>query len=215
MKTKLIIIGILCMILLTGTVAASSPYVKIDVYYNERLLPGSETAKPVLKIGEPFTVGINLTVYQKSEVSIMLSEIGDHKTGEGYFTIMDGPTSKMNVYRSDVMEKNSSLIYKWTVKPTEKWAGGSIPIDLYYQIDEFGAWKNLVHGGFTIAYPYISNEYYEGETLTSEQPGPGDQLTLEQPASENSSASTASSPAFGLVTAILALALAFFRFSRK
>jgi MAST domain-containing protein len=208
------------MLILMSTInlsTASNPYGKFytyDAYFNDRLLPDAEVAKPVLKIGEPFTVGINLTVYQKSEVSIMLSEIGEHETGEGYFIIIDGPTSKMNVYRSDIMEKNSSLMYKWTVKPTEKWAGGSIPIDLYYQIDEFGAWNNLVHGGFTAAYCTISNEYYDGETPTSEQSVSESQFTQEQPISENSAPAT-SAPAFSLVTSILALALVFFKFTRQ
>ena len=164
MKTKLIIIGLLCIVLLTENVAASSPYGRMDVYYNDQLLPGKETPKPILKIGEPFTVGINLTVYQKSEVSIELNEMG-----EGYFTIVDGSTSKMNVYRADVVEKNSSIVYKWTVKPTDKWAGGSIPIDIVYQIDEFGTSNRLVNGGFTVAYPYISNEHYKGEVPTPEK----------------------------------------------
>jgi MAST domain-containing protein len=120
----------------------------------------------------------------------------------------------MNVYRADVMEKNSTQTYEWTVQPTEKWAGGSLPIDLVYQIDDFETKKSLVHGSFTIAYPYISNEHYEGKTPTSEQPASKTQSTSEQPASENSSASAASAPAFSLVTAISILVLAFLKFSR-
>ena len=53
---------------------ATNPYGEIytyDVYYNDKLLPGTEIAKPTLKIGEPFNVKINLTVYQKCEVSVM------------------------------------------------------------------------------------------------------------------------------------------------
>jgi len=209
MKIKLILIGIFCIILLTESVAADSPYGKIDVYYNDELLPGKEIAKPVIKIGEPFTVGINLTVYQKSEVALKLSEIG-----EGYFLIVNGPTSKMNKYRADVIEKNSSLMYKWTVTPTEKWAGGSIPIDIVYQIDDFETGDRLVNGGFTVAYCTISNEHYEGETPTSEQTETENQPTSKKPASENSS-SSASAPAFSLVTAISALVLVFLRLSRQ
>jgi sarcinarray family protein len=100
MRVKLILIVVFCIALLTETVAADSPYGKMEVYYNNKLLPGSEVAKPILKIGEPFTVGINLTVSQKSEVSVELSEIGD-----GYFKIINGSTSKMNTYRADVVEK--------------------------------------------------------------------------------------------------------------
>jgi len=195
MRIILILFGIFCMVLLTESVSADSPYGKMDVYYNGEVLPGKEIAKPVLKIGEPFTVGINLTVYQKSEVSVELSEIG-----EGYFKIINGPTSKMNVYRADVMEENSTILYEWTVTPTEKWAGGSMPIDIVYQINDFKTGKILVNSGFTIAYPSISTEYYEGETLTPE----------EQPVSETESSPTsASAPAFKLAGAISVLALAF------
>lgn len=201
MRIKLILFGIFCMmILLTESVSAGSPYGKMDVYYNGDILPGKEIAKPVLKIGEPFTVGINLTVYQKSEVSVELSEIG-----EGYFKIVNGPTSKMNVYRADIMEENSTILYEWTVIPTEKWAGGSIPIDIVYQINDFETGKILINSGFTAAYCTISNEYYEGETPTSE----------EQPVPETESSPTsASTPAFTLASAISVLALVFALFRR-
>jgi MAST domain-containing protein len=200
MKIKLIIIGIICIILLTENVVASSPYGQMDVYYNDKLLPGKETAKPILKIGEPFTIGINLTVYQKSEVSIELNEIG-----EGYFIIVDGSTSKMNVYRADMVEKNSSIVYKWTVKPTDRWAGGSIPIDIVYQIDEFGTGNRLVNGEFTVAYPYISNENYMGEVSTPvKQP-----VSNTEPSPAEPSPMSASTPAFSLAGAVLILALVF------
>lgn len=200
MKITLMLFGIFCMILLAESVSADSPYGKMDVYYNGEILPGKEIAKPVLKIGEPFTVGINLTVYQKSEVSVELSEIG-----EGYFKIINGPTSKMNVYRADVMEENSTVLYEWTVAPTEKWAGGSMPIDIVYQINDFKTGKILVNSGFTIAYPSISTEYYEGETPTPEEP---------QASETESSPTSASTPAFKFVGAISILALAFVLFRR-
>ncbi|WP_410509074.1 sarcinarray family MAST domain-containing protein [Methanosarcina hadiensis] len=195
MRIKLILFGIFCIILLTDSAFAGSSYGKMDVYYNGEILPGKEIAKPVLKIDEPFAVGINLTVYQKSEVSIELSEIG-----EGYFKITNGPTSKMNVYRADIMEENSTILYEWTVAPTDKWAGGSIPIDIVYQINDFKTGDILVNGGFTVAYCTISNEYYKGEIPTSEK----------QPVSETESSPTsASTPAFTFIGAISVLALVF------
>ncbi|AKB81556.1 hypothetical protein MSBR3_0978 [Methanosarcina barkeri 3] len=209
MRAKLILIGVFCIVLLTGNVAAESPYGKMDVYYNNKLLPSTEIAKPVLKIGEPFTVGINLTVSQKSEVSVELSEIG-----EGYFEIINGSTSKTNIYRADVVEENSSILYQWTVKPTEKWAGGSIPIDIVYQINDFKTGDILVNSGFTVAYCTISNEHYQGETPNSEQLSSENKPTKKQQTAEDSS-SPASSPAFSLVTAISALALVFLRLSRQ
>jgi len=185
------------LILIPSIATASSPYGKMDVYYNGKLLPGEEVAKPVLKVGEPFNIGINLTVNQRSHVSIMLSEIGDDN-----FEIVSGPTSKMKDYGTEVLDKNSSKMYEWTVKATDNWAGGSLPINLVYQINDFDTGDILVKGKFTVAYCTISNDYYEGETPTSE----------EQPASETEPSSTsASAPAFSLVAAILALVLVFLR----
>ncbi len=209
MRAKLILIGVLFIAILTQNVAADSPYGKMEVYYNNKLLPSTEVAKPVLKIGEPFTVGINLTVSQKSEVSVELSEIG-----EGYFEIINGSTSKTNVYRADVVEENSTILYQWTIKPTEKWAGGSIPIDIVYQINDFKTGAILVNSGFTVAYCTISNEHYQDETPTPKQSESENKPISKKPASENSS-SPASTPAFSLVTAISALVLVFLRFSRQ
>ena len=91
MKIITLFLGFLiCLIIFPNISFASSPYGEMQIYYNERLLPGSENAKPTLKIGEPFNVSINLTVYQKSEVSVMLSEIGD-----GDFVILEGFTKEM------------------------------------------------------------------------------------------------------------------------
>ncbi|MDD3043679.1 MAG: sarcinarray family MAST domain-containing protein, partial [Methanosarcinaceae archaeon] len=178
---------------------ASSPYGKMDVYYNDILLPGSETAKPILKIGEPFKVSINLTVFQKSEASIMLSEIG-----QGNFVILNGSTKKLNTYESKIMVKNSSEVFEWTVTPTENWAGGSLPINLVYQINDFKTKDILVNSGFTIAYCTISNEYYKGKI-----PSPATSPSESSPSSN--STSSESIPAFTILAAVFALTLISFR----
>ncbi|KKH47039.1 sarcinarray family MAST domain-containing protein [Methanosarcina sp. 1.H.A.2.2] len=202
MNKKFFLVSLFIILILIPSIAtASSPYGKMGVYYNGKLLPGEEVAKPVLKVGEPFDIGINLTVNQKCHVSVMLSEIGDDN-----FEIVSGPTSKMKDYGTEVLDKNSSKMYEWTVKATDNWVGGSLPINLVYQINDFDTGDILVKGKFTVAYCTISKEYYEGEIPTSE----------EQPVSETEPSSTsASTPAFSLVTAISALVLVFLRFSRQ
>ncbi|AKB35836.1 hypothetical protein MSSAC_1246 [Methanosarcina siciliae C2J] len=111
----------------------------------------------------------------------------------------------MNQYSRIVLMANESHIFEWTVIPTDKWAGGSMPINFHYSIIEKGNPEPVVNSEFTVAYCTISNEYYEGEIPTSE----------EQPVSETEPSSTsASAPAFTLVAAISALVLVFFRFSR-
>ncbi|MDQ1251756.1 MAG: hypothetical protein QG646_867, partial [Euryarchaeota archaeon] len=92
-------------------------------------------------------------------------------------------------------------------KPTERWADGSLPLDKYYTILAHGNPKPLVNSGFTVAYPYISNEHYKGEA-----PTPKEQKDSETEPSPTSK--TASMPAFSLVTAIAALALVYLKFSR-
>ena len=199
----LIILTVIC-IFSIGMASASSQYGSIDVYYNDKLLPGKEVAKPLLKIEEPFKIRVDFTVYQKSYISVKLSELEEND-----FTIINGPTIKMEEYYGKIIEKNSTETFEWTVKPTEKWAGGSIPIDFVYQVDELGATgKTLVNGGFTVAYCTISNERYEGETPSSKE---------QQPVSEKdpSPTSTAvSTPAFTIVSAISLFALAFALFRR-
>ncbi|MGB9929719.1 MAG: sarcinarray family MAST domain-containing protein [Methanosarcina sp.] len=202
MRIKLIIIEMFCIILLTSVVNASSPYGKMDVFYNDELLPATEVAKPVIKIGEPFNVGINLTVYQKSEVSVELSEIGT-----GYFVILNGSTSKMNEYRSDIVEKDSSILYKWTVIPTEKWAGGSIPIDIVYQINDFETGSILINSGFTIAYPYISTDVYKDKIPVHKNQTIKE---VESPTETKPPSTSTKVPAFTIASAVSVLALTFF-----
>jgi MAST domain-containing protein len=210
MKIKNIIFGIIISLLfLQSNATATSEYGKIDVYFNNQILPEKIIATPTLKIGEPFNVKVNVTVYQECKVSGQISEIGS-----GNFEVVEGP-SQMNRYFSVNLKPNESYIFEWIVKPTAGWAGGSLPIDFYYSFLEKGNPEPILNSGFTVAYCTISNEKYEGKTPTSEQPASETQTTQGQPASENSSASAASAPAFSLVTAISALVLVFLRFSRQ
>ncbi|MHC1755254.1 MAG: sarcinarray family MAST domain-containing protein [Methanosarcina sp.] len=201
MRVKcLILMSIL--ILTVNLATAYNPYGEVytyDVYYNDKLLPGTEIAKPLLKIGEPFTIKVNMTVYQEYKVSGQMTEIGS-----GNFEVIEGP-SQMNRYSSVYLKPNESHIFEWTVKPTEGWAGGSLPINFHYSIVEKGNPEPVVNSEFTVAYCTISNEYYEGKVPTSD----------EQPVSETEPSSTsASAPAFTLAGAISVLALAFALFRR-
>ncbi len=188
------ILSSLSFILLINTASAYNPYGEIyeyDLYFNGKLLDTTEVPKPILKINEPFTVKIEFKTYQKCELSVMLNEIEKDN-----FYIIDGSTQRMNIYTGDVVEKNSTKSYEWTVAPTEKWAGGALPIDLVYQINDFETGKILVNSGFTIAYPYISTEYYEGKTPIPKKSSPETETSPE------------SAPAFMTFGTFLALALA-------
>lgn len=190
------------LILTINLAAASNPYGEVytyDVYFNDKLLPGTEIAKPLLKIGEPFNIKVNITVYQEYKVSGQISEIGS-----GNFEVINGP-SEMNRYSSVNLKPNESHVFEWTVKPTEGWAGGSLPIDFHYAFLEKGNPEPILNSGFTVAYCTISNEHYEGEIPIFE----------EQPVSETESSPTsASTPAFTLASAISVIALVFALFRR-
>ena len=181
---------------------ASNPYGEVytyDVYYNDKLLPDIEIAKPLLKIGEPFTIKVNITVYQEYRVSGQISEIGS-----GNFEVIEGP-SEMNKYSSVILKPNESYTFEWTVKSTEGWAGGSLPINFRYSLVEKGNPEPILNSGFTVAYCTISNEYYAGEIPISEN----------HPDSETeSSPASAPAPSFTFASAILILALAFVLFRR-
>jgi len=161
MSNKFILIFyILCLLILPIIGSAESPHGKIDVYFNGKLYPGSETPKPVLKIGEPFKVRFDVIPYQRCEVSAMLTTI-DEKD----FRIINGSTSEMGKYTGGIIEKNETKTYEWTVVPTENWAGGSVPLDFVYQFDDLNSFDILTRGEFTAAYVTVSEEYYEDEPV--------------------------------------------------
>ncbi|MGB9938896.1 sarcinarray family MAST domain-containing protein [Methanosarcina sp.] len=203
MKAGVIILGLL-LLSLVDTVSASSPYGSIDVYYNDKILPGDEVAKPVLKIGEPFKIKITMTLNQTSRLFIEVDSIGS----ESPYEVIEGPSKFAEKKHFESLDRGV-YNFEWILRPTEGWADWSMPVNFWYQIHEEGEDEPAVKGEFTVAYPYISNEYYEGEAQVSEN-----QLISGQPASENSSAPAASAPAFSLLTAIVALAFVFFRLSR-
>lgn len=202
MKIKYLFISIIIgIIFLSYTVTASSSYGKIDVYYNDKILPGKEVAKPNLKINEPFKVKINMTVYQEYKASGKLTELG-----ESYFEVIDGP-SKMNQYSSLILKANESHIFEWTVKPTDKWAGGSLPINFHYSLVEKGNPEPVVNSEFTVAYCTISNEYYDGETSNlKDQPI----KEVESPSETKPPSTSTTAPAFTFLSVVSVVALIFF-----
>ncbi|AKB41444.1 sarcinarray family MAST domain-containing protein [Methanosarcina mazei] len=200
MRIRNVTFGIvLYFLLFQSNASALSEYGKIDVYFNDQILPGETVATPTIKIGEPFNVKINMTVNQEYRVSGQISEIGS-----GNFEVIEGP-SEMNKYSSVILKPNESYTFEWTIKPTEGWAGGSLPINFRYSLVEKGNPEPVLNGGFTVAYCTISNEHYEGKIPISE----------EQPVSETESSPTsASTPAFTLVGALSVIALVFALFRR-
>ncbi|MDK2830674.1 MAG: hypothetical protein PWQ51_1909 [Methanolobus sp.] len=192
MKLKSVVVCAICLLLLFSLPASSeSSNLKIDVYYNDQLYPGASTPKPLLKIGEPFTLRFEVTCYKKNFLSVELTSIGDND-----FDIIDGPTSNLGDYIDETTEANETWVYEWTVAPNEEWAGGSAPINFYYQMTDLDTAKTITNGKFTAAYVTISEEYYDCPESATE--------STSNPEDESSSPST---PAFTALSAVFVLAV--------
>jgi sarcinarray family protein len=183
MDKKLIILGYFISFILLSTIgSASSPYLDLQVYYNDQLYPGDSTPKPLVKIGEPFTLKFDMTVNQECQVHVELADLGVYQGLES-FVVVDGPSELGDSY-SKVYEKNETFSYIWTLKPTEEWAGGNMPLDFHYEVQLKERYGSVVNSGFTAAYVTISSEYYEPSSATA-KPGaqsPGDTTSPALPA---------------------------------
>ncbi|MGP8330659.1 MAG: sarcinarray family MAST domain-containing protein [Methanosarcinaceae archaeon] len=194
MKFKLMFLVLMMIfILFSGVAASKSPYGTMDVYYNDRLLPGSEVAKPVLRISEPFTLRVDATMYQECQLHIRLCLID--KT---HFDIIEGGTD-FNQAFTKIFEMNETHTFEWTLKPTDEWAGGTVPINIHYSVLLPGVTGAVADSSFTIAVPYISTEHYEGDSTPP---------TTTTPDSPPSTDSPNSIPAFTFLTTALVIALA-------
>jgi sarcinarray family protein len=189
MNYKLGVACIICLIALFSIPASSeSSNLKLDVYYNDQLYSGASTPKPLLKIGEPFTLRFEVTCYKRNFLSVKLTSIGDSD-----FDIIEGPTSDLGDYIDEIVEANETRIFEWTVAPNEEWAGGSAPIDFYYQMTDLNSKRTITSGRFTAAYVTISEEYYEGPETTA------------APTSDSDNGSSPATPAFTALCAVFAL----------
>ena len=199
MNVRWLFVVLLIIAMFTNIAVAESQYGKINVYYNDKHLPGTEVAKPTLKIGEPFSVAAEMTMYQDCKVYIELSDLGTN-LGSDYFVFIDGPSDLGESY-DKIFTKNETYVFEWTLKPTDEWSGGAMPINFHYEIFVKGEYDPLVNSEFTIAVPYITTEYYEGDTT------PTTTTYLESPTSTDDP-TTPSTPAFTFLVAVLAIVVA-------
>ncbi|WP_407356107.1 sarcinarray family MAST domain-containing protein [Methanolobus sp. WCC5] len=193
MNKKIFVGCITCLLILLSTPASSNGlHGTLDYYYNGIFVTESQnpvTPKPLLKIGEPFTLRMEVTCYKRNALSVMLYSIGNSD-----FDIIEGPTSRLGQYTDGIIEANETRVFEWTVAPNDEWAGGSTPINFYYQMTDLDTAKKITSGEFTAAYVTISNEYYEAPEKPSE--------LVSRPSNDSSSAST---PGFTVLVAVFAL----------
>jgi len=192
MDKKLLLVGCLInVVLLSAIGSAASPYISIDRYYNDIHFTNQSIPKPHVKIGEPFTLRFDLTVNQECKVYAELSDLGVYQ-GIDSFVVVDGP-SKLGTSYARIYEKNETFSYEWTLKATEEWAGGSMPVDLFYEVFVKDKYNSIAKGEFTAAYVTMSNEHYEPPATTN----PGTQ--------SSGDTSSPALPAFTLLGALIAI----------
>ncbi len=187
-KKSILFVLVASMLLLSTINTVSCSSMEIDVYYNDVLYPGASTPKPLVKIGEPFTIKFDVTCFSSGILSLKLTELAD-----GSFEIITGPTLKLEQYTDDIFEKNKTISYEWTLKATQEWSGGGMPLNLVYQFNDIGTGSVIVQGEFTAAYVTISDEYYDGPIAKPES-------------DQQSNAESPSMPAFTLLAACIAFA---------
>jgi len=192
MNYKFALVCLMCLIMLLSTPASSkSQHVNIEYYYNGYLITDSDspkTPKPLLKIGEPFKLRFEVTCYKKNFLAVQLLSIGNSD-----FDIIEGPTEKLGTGTRGIIEANETRVFEWTVAPNEEWAGGSAPIDFYYQMTDLNTKRTIISSKFTAAYVTISNEHYEPPATTN----PG--------AQSSDDTSSFALPAFTLLGALIAI----------
>jgi sarcinarray family protein len=182
--------------LLSTPASSKSQYVNIEYYYNGHLITDSDsptTPKPLLKIGEPFKLRFEVTCYRRNDLSVMLWSLGNND-----FDILQGPTSSLGTAINEIVEANETKVYEWIVTPNEEWAGGSTPVNFYYQMMDLERPLMLTSGEFTAAYVTISNEYYDGPVTPA--------ASLEQSSNTSSSPTI---PAFTLLGALAAMCMVY------
>ncbi len=196
MKTRWILVGLIfCSIMLSGMASAENQYYGIDgVYYNDEKLIG-DAAKPTLKIGEPFTVKIEMTLNQPSTLGFKLGSLGDNM-----YEVIEGPSEFKRTKYFKLIDEGTHT-FEWTLRPTDGWAGGTLPVNFWYQINMPGEDESVVNSEFTIAVPYITTEYYEGDTTPTTTTDPESPTSTDDP-------TTPSTPAFTLLAAALTLTIA-------
>ncbi|MDY0386307.1 MAG: sarcinarray family MAST domain-containing protein [Methanolobus sp.] len=194
MNKKIVLVGLIFYFAFIPLVSsAASQYISVDVYYNNQLYPGNSTPKPIVKIGEPFTLRFDVTVNQECMVYAKLSDLGTYQ-GINSFSLIEG-TYEFGEYHEKVYQANETFSYEWTLKPTEEWAGGSMPIDFHYGILLKGEYEPTLNSEFTAAYVTISEEYYDGPEI---------QLNY----SEDGQSNSPTTPAFTALVTVFALAVA-------
>ena len=169
----------------------------VNAWYN-----GQEaTVRDVqLKINEPAEIRIDVTSKINGHVAIYL----DKPLVTDSYKVLNGPSQIDKRIDALNVEPGWFKTYSWTIAPTGKWTNGNAPINLFVQFTK--AHDEYEHVEFTIANPYILNEYYSSSGSTPAPTTTGPSSSDELPSS--------GTPGFGAAAALLGVVLGVIRWRR-
>jgi len=192
MKIKNILLICVLILLISKGNAVENNLVKGSVYFNEKKATVYDAE---LKVGEPFIITFEAYLKKDTEITAVLYASGFDKDEVQPFELIEGP-SELNENARDFNKKaGENVSFKWKLKPTNAWAGGTVPLNIafnFYDPEE----KEGNPITFTVANIHITNEQYSGST-----PKPtSDPSSTDPPSSEGS-------PGFGVVVALMGVAV--------
>jgi sarcinarray family protein len=159
----------------------------VNAWYN-----GQEaTVKNIsLKIEEPFE--ITVYVYSKIDCNVYIKLINPLVTVP--YDIVSDPSELDKFIDNHGVNSGWSENYTWIIAPNGEWTNGNAPINIFVQFSDQGDDRREK---FTIANPIILDEQYTGSNPSH---------TTTTSSSTNQSQSN-SSPSFGIIAALLNVAL--------
>jgi len=186
-KTALSII-VFCIIIQSCT-AGENEYGIVKSWYDNQ---PATVEGVVLKINEPVEIKVEVTSKVDAFfIGIELCEPGVTKS----YDVISGP-SDFGEYISEYDIKSGWVkTYTWTICPNGNWTDGNAPINIFVQFNKEINDDRIIQ--YSIANPYIFDEQYSGSSPSH---------TTINSSSTNQSQSN-SSPSFGIIAALLSVAL--------
>ena len=116
-----------------------------------------------LKVGEPFTIDLNVTPDRYTTVAALLREPG----GGDAYNLLSGDAKDVVVRKKG--GPNDPVHFQWVLAPGEEWTDGTAPLNIQYDV-----WGETMDGDtqgyFTVVEAYISPEKYQQPKQSMEDP---------------------------------------------
>ena len=114
--------------------------VDLEVYFNDQKATVDNAS---VKVGETFTVKVEMTMKTKVSPSMRFSASG----GVAAYDVIDGPSKfgESFIPNDSFYDAGTKLTYEWKLKPAGDWVGGSAPLNIgftFYYKNEKGELKS-------------------------------------------------------------------------